>query len=196
MNDDDDDDDDDEWKNYDDDDADVRMERKERMCALGCMFRAMVMYELARGSGVPGALSEAGAQNATAAILKRVAAARAPAFHPCHPFPFSGRPEHAAPNAAFSNNNLSVSRTTCLDTTWARSERGVAAGCGVVRWAVQLGHQREYVDYKVGVASDAFREYTSGGPKQSWFFTETYIFADGQLQGGYLDNPPFCRATS
>ena len=39
------------------------------MRALGCMGRAIVMHELAHGAGMPGALSDAAAQKATAVMM-------------------------------------------------------------------------------------------------------------------------------
>jgi len=132
----------------------VRMTREERMHALLCMGRAMVMHELARGAGMPGALSCAAAQKAIAVMMKHDAAARAPAFHPCHPFPFSAQLK--APDVLLSDNRLTVTRTTGPRCSWVRSERGMASGCGVVRWAVQLGQENGGQVFRLGVASDAF----------------------------------------
>ena len=150
------------------------------MRALGCMGRAMVMHELAHGTGMPVALSYADAQKATAAMMKRNAAARAPPFHPCHPFPFSGRTEHTAPTVALSPDRLTATKTAdsfSLGWAWARSERGVGAGCGVVRWAVQLSQESGGQVFMVGVASDAFRGYFAEyPPKELWFFITLYQF--------------------
>jgi len=57
------------------------MTREERMHALLCMGRAMVMHELARGAGMPGALSCAAAQKAIAVMMKHDAEAHAQAAH-------------------------------------------------------------------------------------------------------------------
>jgi len=127
-----------------------------------------------------------------AAMMKRDAAARAPPFHPCNPFPFSSRAEHKAPRALLSDNRLTVKRAIYHGDVWARSERGVAAGCGVVRWAVQLGKEGGgFSCFRVGVASDAFSGYTEGSPKQSWYFSDYSMFANGQPQSGLFDSPPF-----
>ena len=183
--------------------GEVMMTREERMGALWCMGRAMVMHELARGAGMPGALSYAAAQKAkrqkstaspplrawppaVAAMMKRDAAARTPPFHPCHPLPFSA--QHKAPDVTLSSDRLTVTRPNeqdCTGNAWARSEWGVGAGYGVVRWAVQLGQEggiyRRY-GFTLGVASDAFREYTEAGPEQLWFFEDNCVYADGQQQ--------------
>jgi len=188
--------------------GEVRMTREERMRALGCMGRTMVMLKLARGAGMPGALVDADAQEAEqqqtaaslplcawpramAVMMKRDAAARAPPFHPCHPFAFSSCAEHKAPDVVLSPDRLTVTQTTRYAYAWARSELGVAAGCGVVRWAVQLGKESGGLVSMVGVASDAFSGYTEAYPKQSWFFQDDGIWADGQQQGGYFDPKPF-----
>ena len=189
------------------------MTRGERMRALGCMCRAMVMRELAHGAGMQrrhagGALVDAGAQQAKrqkttaspplrawppamAAIMKRDAAARAPR-NPGALFPFSSRAEHAAPDAVISPNRLTVKRTTDFQWAWARSEQGLGADCGVVRWALQLSKEWGNT-FRVGVASDAFREYTEACPKQSWFFQDSCMYADGQQQGDKFRPPPFAR---
>jgi hypothetical protein len=183
--------------------GEVRMTRGERMRALSCMGRAMVMLKLARGAGMPGALGYADAQKATTAMMKRDAAARAPPFHPCHPFPFSGSAEHTAPDVLLSDNRLTVTRTTDFDAgvmsgAWARSERGVAAGCGVVRWAVKLGQEGERVpnrsfglEFSVGVAGDEFSGYSDPFPGQSWYYCALCMVADGQTQGAIFNSPSF-----
>ena len=66
------------------------MTREERMGALGCMGRALVMHELAHGAGVPEAFGDVDAQKAIAVMMK----CDAPPFHPCHPFAYSGDPSH------------------------------------------------------------------------------------------------------
>ena len=151
----------------------------ERMGALGCMGRAMVMHELARGAGMPGALSCVDAQKLAAAMIRCDAAARAAA---CDLFPFSGRAEHTAPGVVLSNRHLTVTRPSAPYGTdaWGRSERGVGAGCGVARWALQLRRQVGGWYFKVGVASDAFSGYAECVPKQCWFFQDNFKFANGQ----------------
>jgi hypothetical protein len=144
---------------------------------------------------------------AMAAMMKRVAAGHAPPFHPCHALPFSvgtGAPvvilspdrltatqtnDHG-PGGAF----ISIPRTTengvRREIAWARSESGVGAACGVVRWALQFS-QEGYASVCVGVAAEAFREVTSklsprsGGPRQVWFFDfgGDRVYADGEEQG-------------
>jgi len=57
-------------------------------------------------------------------------------------------------------------------------------------WAVQLGEESGGV-FRVGVASDAFKEYTEGLPKQSWFFQDYCMYAEGQRQGGMFNPRPF-----
>jgi hypothetical protein len=57
----------------------------------------------------------------------------------------------------------------------------VAAGCGVVRWAVQLGEEEDEWDcFRVGVASDFFSGYTESRPVLSWFFKNSCMVADGK----------------
>ena len=121
---------------------------------------------------------------ALAAMMKRDAAAP---FHPCHPFPFSS---HSS-DVALSSDRLTVGKHSDGDWAWVRSERGVGAGCGVVRWALQLGKEGTWHVFKVGVASNTFRGYTEGSPKQSWYFSDNRMFADGQHQGYCFDSPAF-----
>jgi hypothetical protein len=68
---------------------------------------------------------------------------------------------------------------------------GVAAGCGVVRWAVQLSKKHGRRVFIVGVASDAFSGYAEFYPNESWVFSNDAIWAYGQRQGDWLDPPPF-----
>jgi hypothetical protein len=166
------------------------MTRVERMGALSCMGRVMVMHELAHGAGMPGALSFADAQQAAAAMIRRDAAARVAA---CDLFPFSGCPEHTAPGVFLSNRNLTVTRPSAPygSDAWARSERGVDAGCGVVRWAVRLRREVGGWYFKVGVASDAFSGYAECVPKQSWFFQDNFKFANGRQEGCNFNPLPF-----
>ena len=175
--------------------GEVRMTREERMRALGCMGRAMMMHDLARGVGLgmPCELFDAVAHKAMAAMMKRHAAARAPPFHPCHPLPFSTDPSHSAPDVILSPDGLTVTRSTNLGFAWARCARGVDEGCGVVRWAVQLSKESGYGVFCVGVASDAFDDYTgsAGWPKHSWYFCDSCAFADGQPHRRLFQPPPY-----
>jgi len=128
---------------------------------------------------------------AAAAIAVAAAAAAAAPPAPAALFPFSSRAEHKAPDVVISPDRLTVTRTTNPNFSWARSERGVGAGCGVVRWALQLGKQNVDYSFRVGVASDAFSEHTAIPPKQSWYFSDYYMFANGQQQSAYFNSPPF-----
>ena len=67
----------------------------------------------------------------------------------------------------------------------------MGGGCGVVRCALQLGKEGSWHVFKVRVASDTFRGYTEGSPKQSWYFSDNRMFADGQHQGYCFDSPAF-----
>ncbi len=87
-----------------------------------------------------------------------------------------------------SPDHLTVTSTTRDCEAWARSERSVAAGCGVVRWALQLD---EYEDFRVGVASDFFSGYTESLPELSWFFQKDCMVADGEQQGDDFKPQPF-----
>jgi len=168
----------------------VRMTREERMRALGCMGRALVIYELAHGAGMPGALSYAAAQKMMAAMMKRDAAARAELS--CnHLFTFSSKTSHVAPNLSLSPDLLTVSMPSSRScwNAWARSDRGVGAGCGVVRWAVQLSKGDGVCLFKIGVASETFDGYTEYAPKQSWVLWNYCTVADGQQQ---LTFPSYC----
>ncbi len=67
---------------------------------------------------------------------------------------------------------------------WARSERGFPPACGAVKWAVKLSKKGS--GCRVGVVSDAFTEYTSISPKQSWSFLNgdiDFIWVDGEHRG-------------
>ena len=127
---------------------------------------------------------------APSAIAVAAAAAAAAPPAPAALFPFSSRAEHKAPDVVISPDRLTVTRTTNPAHAWARSERGVGAGCGVVRWALQFGKEDGSYSFKVGVASDAFSGYTAGLPKQSWYFSDYYMCADGQLPVQF-GLPPF-----
>ncbi len=128
-----------------------------------------------------GALGDADAHKAMVVTMKRDAAARAPPFHPCHPFPFSARPLHSAADIVLSPDRFTVTRPSGQlgsGYAWARSEQCVAAGCSVARWAVKLSNRSGSCFFKVGVASEAFKEYSSGLPKQVWYFQDTSMHAD------------------
>jgi hypothetical protein len=100
-------------------------------------------------------------------------------------FPFSGDASHRAPGVVLSPDHMTVNRTTnCGGRAWARSDRGVDAGCDLVRWAVQLSPVHGGALFMVGVASAAFREYNEYMPEQAWFFEDKHVYADGQLQSG------------
>jgi len=117
---------------------------------------------------------------ALAAIAVAAAAAVSAAL-----FPFSSRADHKAPVVLLSPDRLTVTQTNVEFSAWARSERGVAAGCGVVRWALLLGkNYSKWNKFRVGVASDTFRGYKAKWPKQSWFFEDYGMIANGERQGG------------
>ncbi len=67
----------------------------------------------------------------------------------------------------------------------------MAAGCGVVRWALQLSKEDGGYAFRLGVASDAFRGYTEHLPKQSWFFLNYCMVAEGKRQGDSFHPNPF-----
>ena len=178
--------------------GEVKMTREERMRALGCMVRAVVMHKMAHGAGMPGAFGDANSQKLMVAMMKRDTAVRAPPFHPCHPFPFSCDPTHSARGVILSPDHLTVTLKSKDAYVWARSERGVGAGCGVVRWAVHLNRKNGNTLYgghmfMFGVASDAFKEYTEERPKQSWHFEDACAVADGQQQGSFFYPWPEAR---
>jgi len=126
---------------------------------------------------------------APAAIAVAAAAAAAAPPAPAALFPFSA--EHKAPVVLLSPDRLTVTRTANRLCAWARSERGVAAGCGVVRWALQLGQENGGHVFRVGVASDAFSRYTGVWPRQSWFFQDTCMVANEEQQGDTFILPLF-----
>jgi hypothetical protein len=117
-------------------------------------------------------------------------------------FPFSDK---NLPRLVISNNRLSVVdpppegwwKYDCR-CAWVISERGVAAGCGVVRWAVKLGFSDKFHrgnaigrNFCVGVASENFTEFTEYFPKQSWFFKNDYMVANGRKDGDVFTPRPF-----
>ena len=52
-----------------------------------------------------------------------------------------------------------------------------------MKWAVKLSKEGGGYCHVVGVVSDAFTEYTSSTPNNSWFFTNSYIWVDGERRG-------------
>ena len=52
-------------------------------------------------------------------------------------------------------------------------------------WVVKLSKKSGGYWHKVGVVSDAFTEYTSSTPNNSWFFSNCYILVDGKQQGNF-----------
>ena len=162
-----------------------------RMSGLFSMGRVMVMLALAHGAGMPGALSYAAAQRMMAAMMKRHAAVRSP----CYPFFFSRNAAYMARDVVLSTDRLTVSLPSAppgyTSFAWVRSEGGIGAECGIARWAVELGRESGGDKFKVGVASAAFHEYTVYEPKQSWFFLNDRMFADGREQAYFGANPCF-----
>jgi hypothetical protein len=71
----------------------------------------------------------------------------------------------------------------------------VAAGCGAVRWAVQIGKERvawkKWDCFRLGVASDFFSGYTETWRVLSWFFENSCMVANGQQQGDKFHPEPF-----
>ena len=152
--------------------GEVVMTCEEHMCALGCMMRAMVMHHVLRGAGLAGATGFAAARRMIAAMMKRDAAVRAPFY----PFFFS---DHARAGCVVPSSDRLVVKQRHDEWHWARSEQGVGAGCGVVRWVQQLSHDSAGMAFKIGVASDAFSEYYEARPDHSWFFLDYGIFIGG-----------------
>ena len=50
----------------------------------------------------------------------------------------------------------------------------------MVRWAIRLGKEDGGFKYKVGVASDDFRDYCAAWPKHTYFFQEQLVMANGK----------------
>jgi hypothetical protein len=84
---------------------------------------------------------------------------------------------------------------------WARSERGAAAGCGVVRWALQLKLKDDGEDdneFKLGVCSDYFSGYAEPFPVLCHYFAnedngnecDTEPFAAGDVVTVELERAP------
>jgi hypothetical protein len=134
---------------------------------------------------------------AAAAAAAAVVALAPPAIDAL--FPFSDK---NLPSLAISNDRLSVVDPTLTTwayrCTWVISERGVAAGCGVVRLAVKLGFSDTFGRYDaigrnfcLGVASENYTEFTESFPKQSWFFRNDYMVANGRKDGDVFTPRPF-----
>ena len=99
--------------------------------------------------------------------------------------------------SSYPPDRLTVTRNNSCGYAWARSERGVAAGCGVVRWALQLSQEiGGTVEFRIGVASDACRQYTKRFPKKSWFVQDESMVADEQLYSNFawMFNSPLFAA--
>lgn len=90
-------------------------------------------------------------------------------------FLFSSRLEHRYSDVELSLDRLTVTRPSDRwgpGSQWARSERGAAPGCGVVRWALRLrfdeqgcyDHEAREHPFRVGVCSDYFSGYTEHDP--------------------------------
>jgi hypothetical protein len=109
-------------------------------------------------------------------------------------FPFSRRKGYQASDIVLSPDRFKVSRTTCHGCAWTRSDRGIGAGCGVVRWAVQLSKEGGFMTFMVGVASAAFKGKDFNGviyPKHTWFFRNDSMIEDQKPQGDRFDVQPF-----
>jgi hypothetical protein len=140
------------------------------------------------------------AQSAATAAGAAAAVAVAAYTGPAALFPFTD----GLPDVVISNNRLTVAKPTLQrwgingGCAWVRSEHGVAAGCGVVRWAVRLGFSGTFGRYDaiarnfcLGVASDKFTEFTELFPKQSWFFRNDYMVVNGRKAGDVFTPRPF-----
>jgi hypothetical protein len=133
------------------------------------------------------------APSRTPAAKAVAAAAAAPAalFH------FSSLEQHKYSSVDVSDDRLAVTSEAGAvpSEAWARSERGVAAGCGAVRWAVQIGKERvawkKWDCFRVGVASDYFSGCTETWRVLSWFFENECMVANGQQQGDKFHPEPF-----
>jgi hypothetical protein len=111
-------------------------------------------------------------------------------------FPFSPLGQHKYSELELSRDRLTVKWPRGYGYAWARSERGAAAGCGVVKWALQLGKNGGDDTFTVGVASDFFSGYTEQDPVLSWYFqNENYVgdaepFAAGDVVTVELERAP------
>jgi hypothetical protein len=65
-----------------------------------------------------------------------------------------------------------------------RGDRAFEAGCGIVRWGIKLGVNDGGAVYVVGVASDAFSDYSASIAgseiRHAWVFENGAMRADGQ----------------
>ncbi len=104
-------------------------------------------------------------------------------------FLFSSRPEHKYSGVELSRDRLTVTRPrNWFDPgyVWARSERGAAPGCGVVRWALRLWLDEHNCDdearedpFKVGIySSDYFSGYAEDDPVLCHYFENQCFGAD------------------
>ena len=148
-------------------------------------------------------LARYGAAHASARSLSPAPAAKAVAKNtfvaaaavvPGDMFFFSPRGEHKYSGVKLSSDRLTVTRAhnDYAAYAWARSERGAAPGCGVVRWALQLqlddddcdDEAREHA-FKVGVCSDYFSGYAEHDPELCHYFENqdngTEPFAAGDV---------------
>jgi hypothetical protein len=111
---------------------------------------------------------------AAKAVAKNTFVAAA-AVVPGDMFLFSSRLEHRYSDVKLSLDRLTVTRPSDRwgpGSQWARSERGAAPGCGVVRWALRLRFDEQGCcddeardhPFRVGVCSDYFSGYTEHDP--------------------------------
>jgi hypothetical protein len=70
-------------------------------------------------------------------------------------------------------------------------EHGVGAGCGVVKWALQLSKKCGGNVFKVGVSSEGFAGYSEWRPPHLWYFQDDCMYAPGWQLQGYQFNPPY-----
>ena len=104
-------------------------------------------------------------------------------------FPFSnatkksGECAHRCPNVNLTFDCLTATVAKGSSGGWVRAERGIAAGCGVVRWMVQLCADREARGrwHMLGVASEHFSRYSASGCRLQhvWYFQKACMCADG-----------------
>jgi hypothetical protein len=136
--------------------------------------------------------ARAAAAKAVAKSTFVAAAAAAPAAL----FPFSPLGQHKYSDLELSRDHLTVTWPHGYGYAWVRSKQGVAAGCGVVKWALQLGKNSGDNTFTVGVASKYFSGYTEHNPVLSWFIqNENYDgdaepFAAGDVVTVELERTP------
>jgi hypothetical protein len=188
---------------------DVIIQSKDDQLNAEIRFKKELQAELERRDAlavVGGGTQSAATAEAAARTPAAAAAAAAAVFELAPPaidalFPFSDK---NLPGLVISNNRLSVvdppleGRWGPYRCAWVISERGVAAGCGVVRWAVKLGFSDKFHrgnaigrNFCLGVASKNFTEFTESSPKQSWFFRNDYMVANGRKDGDVFTPRPF-----